>query len=66
MNEIEELIKSGNAKETACPGRLRHRWTDGWICDYCGKRRADIEKFKYNLKKKAERRRIVMREVKYG
>jgi len=27
--------------------KLRHKWTDGWICDYCGKRKADLEEFKY-------------------
>jgi len=27
--------------------KLRHKWTDGWICDYCGKRKADLEEFKH-------------------
>lgn len=27
--------------------KLRHKWSDGWICDYCGKMKADLEEFKY-------------------
>ena len=26
----------------------RHKWTDGWICEHCGKRKADLEEFKYD------------------
>jgi len=26
--------------------RLRHKWDDEWVCEYCGKSKADLEEFK--------------------
>ena len=33
---------------------LWHKWTDGWICDNCGKKKADLEEFKYDNPKWSE------------
>lgn len=26
--------------------RLRHQWTNNWICEHCGKKKDDLEEFK--------------------
>ena len=28
--------------------KQRHKWSNGWVCDNCGKMKADLEEFKYN------------------
>jgi len=33
---------------TSCMGP-KHIWKDGWVCDHCGKMKADIEEFKKSI-----------------
>jgi hypothetical protein len=34
--------------------RSRHSWKDGWICDHCGKRKADLVELKNAIRKRKD------------